>query len=591
MKLKRIKKFITDKKYSFLTVINMTGIGVVCITVLMTSVLFLAYFYEESQERAIQTLGQELEQLNQQMQAHIMEMYSLTEQLASDSKLGVSLEKYNSDDIVESQEGKQMMDYIVQRTMKFNRMIDNITICTDKNVIQYNYFSMVKGNDIAAMKQEEWFQDLMEEKRTEVFTKNTIYNRTNKTNETYFLWATKFRTTLYADRKEEDRTIIITFRLEHIRNLMDNIGKTRNINLLLYYLPDDSVLYQVIVNEEQFGTDKIEWKNRKDNFVVLDYANKENGLRLVGLVERAAFFGAIEFVQPWLLGATVVILLVTIGISIHTFNSISRPMKTVVDALDTVETSGFQKLDVNSNYRETEQLVHTYNEMTERIHELILNIEKKEKEKRKEEYRVLEAQINPHFIYNTLDAIRWVALINHSKPTAEVISSFVKFLRLTLSKGKEMITVSEEIELTKEYINIMVFRNNYDINVEYVLDDSVKDLLTLKLIIQPFVENCFVHAFEHGKKVKKIVISTMKEDNNLIVEVEDNGKGIVYGDMKTNKRTTTGVGLYNVDERIKLWHGEKYGIQVIPLKSGTRIKIIQPLMEKGEYDYDSGNDH
>lgn len=578
------------QKNSFLTTINLTVVCVVFATILTTSTLFSSYIYKDSQEQAMQTLQQELRQLNQQMNSYIDEMYTLTDQLASDTQFGLSVDQYNSENMEESREGKQMMNYIVQRTMRLNRMIDNITICTDKREIQYNYYSMVKGNDIAAMKQQDWYQELTEEKQTNVFAKNTVYNKTDG-DETYFFWATKFKTTLYADRREEDRLLIVTFRMEKIRELMENVGGTRNINLLLYYLPDNSVLNQVIINEEQLGADGIGWKDQGDNFIVLDYGSEGSRLRLVGLVERAAFFETIEFIQPWLFGAAVVILIITITISIRIFNNISRPMKTVVEGLDTMETTGFRKLDVNSSYRETEQLVYTYNKMTERIQELILNIELKEKEKRREEYRVLEAQINPHFIYNTLDAIRWVALINHSKPTAEAISSFVKFLRLTLSKGQEMITVSEEIELTKEYINIMVFRNNYDINVNYELESEVKDALTLKLIIQPFVENCFLHAFGHGTKTKEITIRTMQKEHNLVMEVEDNGKGFDIDEVKESDHAATGVGLNNVNGRIKIWHGENYGIQVIRKDRGTKIRIIQPLMQKGEYVYDSGNDN
>lgn len=587
--MKKLKESLINRKRSFLTIINLTVAGVVGITVLLTSLLFLAHFYKESQDQAMQTLQQELEQMNQQIQNYILEMHTLTNQLASDTQLGIAVEQYNSDEIEESLEGKQMMDYIVQKTLQLNLMIDNITISTSDSTVQYNYYSMVKGNNMSELKKQQWYKDLMNEKYMNVFIKNTAYDKGDE-EDPYFLCATKFKTTLYRDRKEEDRVVIVTFRMKEIKQMMENIGNTKNINLLLFYLPDNSVLSRVIVNKEQLGDGNIEWKQQEDDFIILNYKSESNHLRLVGLVEKAAFLDTIEFIQPWILGAAGIILLITIVISIQIFNSISRPMRKVVDALDTVGTDGFHKLDETSNYRETEQLVHTYNEMTDRIQELILNIEKKEKEKRKEEYKVLEAQINPHFVYNTLDAIRWVALINHSKPTAELISSFVKFLRLTLSKGKEMISVAEEIELTKEYIHIMIFRNNYDINVEYVLDDQVEDYLTLKLIIQPFVENCFLHAFDRSKKEKKIIIRTRKKEGNLIMEVEDNGRGLDLWETKSDERVTKGVGLSNVNERIKIWHGENYGIQIIPLESGTKIQIIQPLMQKGEYIYDTGND-
>ena len=139
----------------------------------MTSILFSAHFYKESQDQAMQTLQQELEQMNQQIQNYILEMHTLTNQLASDTQLGIAVEQYNSDDIEESLEGKQMMDYIVQKTIQLNLMIDNITICTSDSTVQYNYYSMVKGNNMSELKRQRWYKDLMNEKCSNVFIKNT----------------------------------------------------------------------------------------------------------------------------------------------------------------------------------------------------------------------------------------------------------------------------------------------------------------------------------------------------------------------------------------------------------------------------------
>ena len=198
---------------------------------------------------------------------------------------------------------------------------------------------------------------------------------------------------------------------------------------------------------------------------------------------------------------------------------------------------------------------------------------------------MLEEQINPHFIYNTLEAVKWVAHMNHAGKIADVIESFVRLLRISLSGGRELIPVEQEITLVQEYANIMVFRNNYEISLTYDISQDTLRCATLKLVLQPFVENSFLHAFGSDRREKKIHIRSFLEKECLVLAVSDNGSGFPAEDemagVREQRKQMTGIGIDNIDRRIKAWHGEVYGVEIISEKGrGTTVEIRQPVIIK-----------
>lgn len=270
-------------------------------------------------------------------------------------------------------------------------------------------------------------------------------------------------------------------------------------------------------------------------------------------------------------------------------NSISKPILNMIRVMRLVMSGDLSvRFKAKPRHDEFDILGENFNYMVTRIDELLTTVYEEQNQKRVAELKALQAQINPHFLYNTLDIIKWTALLQKANHAAEMVSLLSRLLRISLGKGEETVTVEEEIEHVQCYLGIQKFRFNFNIETFIHLDEDVRSLRTPKLILQPIVENAILHAFTDRESGGEIHIScTRRPDGGIRFEVADNGRGMEPADVKgsgTNQGLsgdkTSGIGLANVDERIKLICGKPYGIDIQSEPgSGTRIGIRLPVME------------
>ena len=233
-----------------------------------------------------------------------------------------------------------------------------------------------------------------------------------------------------------------------------------------------------------------------------------------------------------------------------------------------------QRIDYNWN-DEFSYISDALNEMTSEINHLIQEVYCKETEKKQAELDALQAQINPHFLYNTLSAINSLANMGQTKEVSIMISELVKFYRLTLNKGRTFIRISDEIQQVKAYLDIQSIKYGNRFDVTYEIDPLIIDYMTVKIILQPFVENILNHAWD--KENISIMIRAYSIDEDIQFEVIDNGLGMteetIEGIFKSTG-TNKGYGIKNVDERIKIYCGNAYGIQIESTPGeGTTIQI------------------
>ena len=248
--------------------------------------------------------------------------------------------------------------------------------------------------------------------------------------------------------------------------------------------------------------------------------------------------------------------------------------------------------NLKSNILEIDELSYNFNDKIIRIKELIENIKIEQKNKKNTELWLLQAQINPHFLYNTLDTVVWMAEAGDSKKVVDMITALSSFLRIGLNKGKKFIQIREEIRHIESYLKIQKFR--YDDILEYSIEieNSLYDMRILKLLLQPLVENALYHGIKYKREGGSIRIRGYEKDNNIILEVIDNGVGM--DENKQNKikavientslensdiiRTNgDSFGLYNVAERIRLYYGNEYGLDIESRENvGTTVTIILP---------------
>lgn len=281
------------------------------------------------------------------------------------------------------------------------------------------------------------------------------------------------------------------------------------------------------------------------------------------------------------------VLLLVFLISAFMYIKISLPLKRLEKSMEKVERGDFDiVIDVKGG-GEIQQLSRRFNLMVSRIRQLMEEIIKEQESKRKSEMEVLQAQINPHFLYNALNSVVRMIGTGKNNDVITTITSLSKLFRISLSKGKSIITVEEELEHVKHYLIIqqMRFKNKFDYEIE--AQEEALSCKTLKLILQPIVENAIYHGIEEMVDRGHIQIKVIRESGELMFKIIDNGLGmtqqraeeILTGNVKSDRGS--GVGVRNVHERIKLYFGDTYGVRIeSEIEEGTTVTILIPAVEE-----------
>ena len=273
-------------------------------------------------------------------------------------------------------------------------------------------------------------------------------------------------------------------------------------------------------------------------------------------------------------------------------SQITRRITNLSVAMDHVQEGNFStRLSVQGN-DEIAELSHHFNSMLKDLRRLMNEVVETQKEKRKRELEILQAQINPHFIYNTLDTLQWKALEYGASDLSELILSLSSFFRVSLSKGKEMIPLREEIKHVRSYLDIQKARYEEILTYEIQVEESLDDVFLPKILLQPLVENAIYHGIKPKLAQGKISILAQLEGEDLLLTVQDNGVGMTEEQVNQleeafeGKRAPVSYGLHNVHQRIRLTYGNPYGLHVEScLQDGTAVTIRLP-MEKKEEMYD-----
>ncbi len=264
---------------------------------------------------------------------------------------------------------------------------------------------------------------------------------------------------------------------------------------------------------------------------------------------------------------------------------ITTPVNRLLKSMKKVEQGEFERVDISTGNDEFAQLQNTYNMMIVEIRKLIDRVVEEQKTKRKAELDVLQAQIKPHFLYNTFDSISALALAGRSEDVYTVMKALGGYYRTSLSKGNEVISITEEIEVVKNYLIIQKYRYGDLFTIEYDLDPEAGKYKILKLVLQPLVENAIYHGIKPKGEKGLIKLRTKLTENKILMVVEDDGVGISEAKLKLiteNSITEEGLGfgLRGTIERLRIFYGTEVNYQLQTQKgSGTIITIAVPCKE------------
>jgi two-component system sensor histidine kinase YesM len=275
--------------------------------------------------------------------------------------------------------------------------------------------------------------------------------------------------------------------------------------------------------------------------------------------------------------------------------SIYRPIKKLHDVTTTIAKNDLQALVNSENVDEITELGNNFNIMIGKIREL-LNAKVKEQENlKKAELKALQAQINPHFLYNTLDTIVWMAEAKNTDQVIEIVRSLSSFFRIALSKGKDWISIRQEIEHVRSYLAIQKMRYRDILDYKIEVDEDLLNGTILKLTLQPLVENALYHGIKNKRNGGTIVVRAQRVGTDLVrLEVQDDGIGftpyklaqirdMLNDDASEISLKEGGFGLENVNKRIKLYYGKQYGLYVqSEYLGGTQVVARIPLQDNLE---------
>ena len=286
-----------------------------------------------------------------------------------------------------------------------------------------------------------------------------------------------------------------------------------------------------------------------------------------------------------------VILIGTVLINRKIVSGITEPISRLCEVTRQAGKGDFAARAPEGGNDELAVLNQGFNQMVERIGNLVEDIRIEQLNLRATELKLLQAQINPHFLYNTLDTIIWLAEAGQKEQVVMMVSTLSDFFRTTLSKGRDYITVKEEATHIRSYLTIQQFRYRDILEYEINIPEELEEYQILKLTLQPLVENALYHGIKNKRGLGHILVSGKKQGDHLVFTVSDDGKGmdperlayvqrLISGELK-DEDAPSGFGLFNVNQRLQLNYGPEYGL-ILASEEGewTEVNAIIPAVKK-----------
>lgn len=298
-------------------------------------------------------------------------------------------------------------------------------------------------------------------------------------------------------------------------------------------------------------------------------------IKVLQLIPNKYFFSEIVNNLKFLIILSLIVISLSIFFVLITSKKISEPILEMTSYMKEVEKGNLDVYIESNRNDEIGHLSRGFNDMTKELKRLIEEDYKKELLVQEAEFKALKSQVNPHFLYNSLGLISWMARLGEGEDVVKATDALAKFFRYSVNNIEDMVPIKKEFEQIKSYLTIQDYRYKDRFTININIDENILDFHILKLMLQPLVENAIIHGLE--KKIGKgiLIINAFEVSDNLCFEIKDNGVGF----EKNNNSTGEGVGINNVDKRIKLFYGQDFGVTYKREAEFTVFSIIVPKKE------------
>ena len=481
--------------------------------------------------------------------------------------------------------------------------IRNIGIVRKDGRVLFNDGTQEKNENLDLSTQQ-WYQSAISSGKNSVVTSSHVQH-VIKNERPWVITLSRSIEDGIGDSKEKG-VVFIDLNYSAISELCDqnSIGEKSYIYILnqdgnIVYHPQQQQLYNelqtenidIVLDADPQGEPVISGSGN-DSRVYTFAKSEKTGWMVVGCMNMNELTRSSRQGQFIYVMTAVILIIIALLFSNHISRAISRPIQKLRDSMAKVQEGDFSATVMEvPEQNEIGSLTRSFNVMIHQIEELMKQNRIEQEQKRKSELKALQSQINPHFLYNTLDSIIWMAEGKKNEEVVLMTSSLAKFLRQSISNEDQQVSIGQEVEYARSYLTIQKMRYKNKLEYEIYLEASIKSCQIVKLVLQPIIENAIYHGIKYKEGMGMVTVRGYEKDGCVVLEVADNGVGMdeetlkhIFERHKVNYRSN-GVGVYNVQKRLKLYYGNDYGITYESEKGmGTKAVITIPKVQEGSHE-------
>ena len=459
--------------------------------------------------------------------------------------------------------------------------------------------SLKKNVNITA---QSWFEDASDKMENLHFSDLHVQNIfENKSGRYYWVVSLSRGVELTNDGKMSGGILLVDMNFSGIQQLFTEVNNDGKGYVYLIgrdgeiiYHPRQNLIFSNIIQENNQTASTYDEGVHNEEFqgeqrVVVVKTVGYTGWKIVSVVSKESLFSDLNQTRMMALLNLVLAIFLMIFVNQYVAVRITDPLKKLEKSIQGIEMKQ-QPVVYIGGPPEIQHLGLTIRFMVEELQELTDKMVKEQEEKRKNELDALQSQINPHFLYNTLDSIMWMIESERYEDAVSMVQALGRLLRISLSRGKNVISVGDELQHARSYLAIQKYRYKNKFTSYFEVEPDIEQYKTIKLVIQPLIENAIYYGMEYMDGEGEIHIRAYTREQDLYLEVEDNGPGmpeeqvehLLTGGEKARQKGS-GIGLKNVNQRIQLYFGTQYGLEIeSEPDEGTVVRIHIPKTTEEE---------